>query len=147
MSQKARHHLKPAHNPLANPLMDPALELKELSKQEFGRRLMKLILDRGWNQSDLARAAHLGRDAISTYVRGRSFPEPRSLKALADALSVSTEALLPNSVTMAMDADTAPMLEIKQAAGHPEKVFLRVNRMVSLQQAAEIFNIINRGEH
>lgn len=147
MSQKARHHLSPAQSPLANPLMDPALELKELSKQEFGRRLMKLILDRGWNQSDLARAAKLGRDAVSTYVRGRSFPEPRSLKRLADALGVSPEALLPNSVTMAMDADTAPMLEIKQAAGHPEKVFLRVNRMVSLQQAAEIFNIINKGEH
>lgn len=138
MSQKARHHLAPSPT--------PELEPKELGKQEFGRRLMKLMLDRGWNQSELARRAHLGRDAVSTYVRGRSFPEPRSLKALADALSVTTEDLLPNSVTMAMDADTAPMLEIKQAAGHPEKVFIRINRMVSLEQAAAIFNVIKNGE-
>lgn len=122
------------------------LEPRELGKQEFGRRLMKFMLDRGWNQSDLARNANLGRDAISTYVRGRSFPEPKSLRALADALGKSTEELLPNSVTMAMDADTAPMLEIKQAAGHPDRVFIRINRMVTLQQAAEIFNVINRGE-
>lgn len=121
------------------------MEPKELGKLEFGRRLMKLMLDRGWNQSDLARAAGLGRDAISTYVRGRSFPEPRSLRSLADALGVTTDELLPNSVTLAMDADTSPMLEIKQAAGHPDRVFIRINRMVSLQQAAEIFNII-KGE-
>lgn len=118
---------------------------KELTKLEFGRRLNKLMLDRGWNQSDLARAAGLGRDAISTYVRGRSFPEPKSLRKLADAMSLTTEDLLPNTVAAAMDADTAPMLEIKQAAGHPEHVWIRVNRMVTFDQAAQIFNII-RGE-
>lgn len=134
MSQKVRHHLAPSS--------DPALEPKELGKLEFGRRLMQLMLDKGWNQSDLARAAGLGRDAISTYVRGRSFPEPRSLRSLADALGTNTETLLPNSVVMAIDADTAPMLEIKQAAGHPDRVFIRVNRMVTLEQAAAIFNII-----
>jgi transcriptional regulator with XRE-family HTH domain len=137
MSQKARHHLAPSAS--------PALEPKELGKLEFGRRLMQLTLEKGWNQSDLARAAGLGRDAISTYVRGRSFPEPRSLKRIADALGLSTEQLLPNIVAMAMDADTSPMLEIKQAAGHPDKVFLRINQMVSLQQAAAIFNIIKEG--
>lgn len=139
MAQKARHHLAPVQNGLEG------LEPKELSKLEFGRRLNKLMLDRGWNQSDLARAAGLGRDAVSTYVRGRSFPEPKSLRKLAEALGAKTEDLLPNTVALAMDAYTAPMLEIKQAAGHPDRVWLRVNRMVTLEQAAAIFNII-RGE-
>lgn len=134
MSQKPRHHLPPA--------VEPQFEPKELGKLEFGRRLMQLMLDKGWNQSDLARAAGLGRDAVSTYVRGRSFPEPRSLRALADALGIAPGDLLPNSVAMAIDADTAPTLEIKQAAGHPDRVFIRINRMVSLEQAAAIFNII-----
>lgn len=134
MSQKARHHLPPgARN---------APEPKELGKLEFGRRLMELMLDRGWTQSELARRAGIGRDAVSTYVRGRSFPEPRNLRGLADALGVSAGDLLPDTVMAAMDADAAPMLEIKQAAGHPDRVFIRVNRMVTLDQAAAIFNII-----
>lgn len=33
-------------------------------------------------------------------------------------------------------------IEIKQAAGHPDRVFIRINRMVTLEQAAAIFNII-----
>lgn len=140
MAQKARHHLAPVTGGLAG------MEPKELSKQEFGRRLNKLMLDRGWNQSDLARAAGLGRDAISTYIRGRSFPEPKSLRKLADSLGAKTEDLLPNTVAAAMDADTAPMLEIKQAAGHPDHVWVRVNRLVTLEQAARIFDIIREGD-
>lgn len=136
MSQNARHHLAPATTPASD------LEPKELSRLEFGRRLSKLMLDRGWNQSELARRAGLGRDAISTYVRGRSLPEPKSLKALSDALSISTDALFPNSVMMAMDADTSPRMEIKEAAGHPGMAFIRVNRMLSIPTIAKIFSLI-----
>lgn len=138
MSQKPRHHLPPS--------ADTPTEPKELAKLEFGRRLAALMLDRGWSQSDLARAANLGRDAISTYVRGRSFPEPKSLRALAEALGIPAGELLPNTVMSAIEADTAPMLEIKQAAGHPDRVFIRVNRMVTLDQAAAIFNIIKESK-
>lgn len=140
MAQKVRHHLAPVKSGLAG------MEPKELSKLEFSRRLNKLMLDKGWNQSDLARAAGVGRDAISTYIRGRSFPEPKSLRKLADALDAKTEDLLPNTVAAALDADTSPMLEIKQAAGHPEQVWIRVNRMVTFDQAARIFEIIKESE-
>lgn len=135
MAKNTRRHLPPT------PHVD-AQAPAEVSKQEFGRRLAQHLLDRGWNQSDLARAAGLGRDAISTYVRGRSFPEPRSLKAIADALSVDPVELLPNELSAAMRADAAPMLEIKQAAGHPDHVYIRVSRMVTLDQAAKIFEIL-----
>jgi transcriptional regulator with XRE-family HTH domain len=134
MAKNTRRHLPPSDMTPDSPA--------EIGKLEFGRRLSKHIIDRGWNQSDLARAAGLGRDAISTYVRGRSFPEPRSLKALADALRVEPTALLPNEIALALKSDTAPMLEIKQAAGHPDYVYLRINRMVSLDQAAQIFSIL-----
>lgn len=134
MSRSPRRHLTPSSDTSESPA--------EITKIEFGRRLQQLHIDRGWNQSDLARAAGLGRDAISTYINGRSFPEPKSLRALADALQVSPEELLPNSIAMAMKQDPSPVLEIKQTAGHPDKVYLRVNRIVTLDQAAKIFTIL-----
>lgn len=134
MAKSTRRHLPPTEIPSDSPA--------EITKLEFGRRLAAKLLEVGWNQSDLARAAGLGRDAISTYVRGRSFPEPKSLKAIAEALRMQPQELLPNEVALAMRSDTAPMLEIKQAAGYPDRVYLRVNRLVSLEQAAQIFQIL-----
>lgn len=135
MAKNVRHHLEPA--------IDTAdMAPRELTKQEFGRRLMALMLSKGWNQSELARASGLGRDAVSTYIRGVSFPEPKNLHKLAKALDMEASALLPNAVVRAMDSDSAPMLEIRQAAGHPDKVWVRVNRMVSFDIAARIFDVL-----
>lgn len=135
MSNNARHHLKPS--------IDTAdMTPKALTKQEFGRRLLALLLDKGWNQSDLARKAGIGRDAVSTYIRGRSFPDPKNLRKLADALGTEMETVLPNATAKAMASDDAPMLEIKQASGHPDKVWMRVNRMVTMEQAGKIFVVL-----
>lgn len=136
MARNAKHHLPPASVDTAD--MTP----RGLTKQEFGRRLQALQLDKGWNQSELARACGLGRDAISTYIRGISYPEPKNLRKLAEALGVTTEQLLPNAAIRALDPDTAPMLEIKQAANHPDKVWLRVNRTVTFEQASQIIQLL-----
>jgi transcriptional regulator with XRE-family HTH domain len=114
----------------------------ELSKIEFGRRLQQLMLRKEWNQSDVARKADLGRDAISMYIRGKSFPEPKNLAKLARAFGMTAAELLPNAEIRAIDADQLPMLEIKQAANHPDKVMLRINRMVNMTQAAAIVAIL-----
>lgn len=99
------------------------------------------MLDRGWNQSELARRSGLGRDSVSTYIRGQVLPEPKNLKALADALGIQAHDLLPQSAMSAIEAET-PALEIRQAHGHTDKVFLRINQLVSIDQAARIFSII-----
>lgn len=136
--RKTRHHLPPS--PLSE--MDPVGGAPQaLTKQEFGRRLHALLLDKGWNQSELARRANLGRDAISTYVRGRSFPEPTSLKRIAVALGVEPTELLPNSFESAVDRDT-PAIEIREAAGHPGMSWLRVNRRVTTRQALRVLEIL-----
>jgi transcriptional regulator with XRE-family HTH domain len=122
--------------------IDPARgEPRALTKQEFGRRLQAVLLDKGWNQSELARRAHLGRDAISTYVRGRSFPEPASLRRIADAFGMDPAELLPNSLEAAIERDT-PSLEIKEAVGHPGLAWLRVNRRVTVLQALQVMQIL-----
>jgi transcriptional regulator with XRE-family HTH domain len=118
---------------------------KALTKQEFGRRLQALMRERNWNQSDLARAAGMGRDAVSTYVRGRSLPEPKSLKKLSDAFGMEPQQLLPNTAMAAMDQEF-PALEVKQAVGHPDKCWLRINQMVSTKQAMRVMQILHESE-
>jgi hypothetical protein len=62
--------------------LDKATELtdhapREAVRREFARRLQKAIVEKGWNQSEMARqsALHMpdktfGRDLISGYLRG-----------------------------------------------------------------------------
>lgn len=134
MSRQARHNLPPTED-------TSALGSRALTKDEFGRRLSALMMDKGWNQSDLARVAGLGRDSISTYVRGLTFPEPKNLRKLADALGTTPHDLLPNAVLNAIEKET-PALEIRQAHGHTDRVFIRINQLVTLEQAAKIFEIL-----
>ena len=134
MSRQARHSLPPS------PQIE-GLGSRALTKEEFGRRLAAMMMDKGWNQSDLARAAGLGRDSISTYVRGQTFPEPKNLRKLADALGTTTHELLPNAALNAIESET-PALEIRQAHGHADRVFIRINQLVTLEQAARIFEIL-----
>jgi transcriptional regulator with XRE-family HTH domain len=100
-----------------------------------------MMMDKGWNQSDLARSSGLGRDSISTYIRGQTFPEPKNLRKLADSLGTTTHELLPNSTLSAIESET-PALEIRQAHGHLDRVFIRINQLVTLEQAARIFEIL-----
>lgn len=140
--RQTRHHLPPS---LTQELDPTHGEPRALTKQEFGRRLHALLLEKGWNQSELARRAELGRDAISTYVRGRSFPEPTSLKRIADALGTTPTDLLPNAFESAMDRDL-PAIEIREASGHPGMSWLRVNRKVTTQQALRVLQILAEKE-
>ena len=112
-----------------------------MTKQEFGRKLHAILLERGWNQSEMARRAGIGRDAISTYVRGRSLPEPATLKRMAEALGMEPTELLPNAFEAAVD-NGLPALEIREAVGHPGKAWIRVNQRVSTQQAIRIMQIL-----
>lgn len=59
-----------------------------VERMEFAKKLINLMRDKDLNQSDLARKAGLTRDAVSTYVRARSMPEPINLAKLAKALDV-----------------------------------------------------------
>lgn len=110
------------------------------AKQDFGRRLLALIRDRNWNQAELARAAGLGRDSISTYIKGTVYPDPKNLKKIADALGTTPQALMPDGVP----STDLPILEIRQSSTEPDKVHIRVNRLVTVEQASKIFSILNQ---
>lgn len=59
-----------------------------IERMEFTKKLVALMRDKNLNQTDLAKKAGLTRDAVSTYCRARSMPEPSNLAKLAKALGV-----------------------------------------------------------
>ena len=137
MARKTRSAMEPAIVEPSEGLLTP----RALTRQEFGRRLFKLLNDRGLTQSELARQAGIGRDSISTYVNAITFPTPKNLRAMAEVLGVEPQELMPNEIMSAFDNEH-PALELKQAAGHPDKAWLRVNRMMSFSTAARIVDLI-----
>ena len=134
----------PAHiSTRTNPSGSVDLTQRVLSKQEFGKRLFSLMLEKGMNQSDLARSSGLGRDSISTYVRGRSVPTPQNLVRLAESLGVSSIDLYPN-----YDANAAaieePVFQIKQINDGSGIMWLNVNMKIDGEKAVELMQILNR---
>lgn len=79
----------------------------EREKKAFAALLKKLRLDKGWKQSELARAAskhlpdgtEMGRNMISSYEAARSIPEEQNLRAIEKALVVPHGILLRDHST------------------------------------------------
>lgn len=136
MAKSSRTHLPPGKTS-RSPLVP-----KHLAKDEFARRLYKLMIDKGWRQADLARHAGLPRNAISVYLRGASLPNPESTKALAKAFDMDPAVLLPNYTESAIERDN-PELDFRVSPGDPKKAWLRINRLVSTSLAIKILALIS----
>lgn len=135
MARKVRTHVIAPDSPTSG------LAPKHLTKQEFAKRIYNLMMVRGWNQSELARQAGLNRDAISTYMNGRALPTPPKLKALANALNVGPDELLPNHTESAIDQDM-PAFEMRVSTSSSDQAWLRVNRLVSVVTAVKIAELL-----
>jgi transcriptional regulator with XRE-family HTH domain len=118
-------------------------------KAAFGRRLQELLNERGWSQSDLMRRTKavdpanegLKRDAISTYINGRSFPTERSMSLLSKGLNVSPSLLATGSDSAA--SQSREFAEFVISEGSPGKVAIRVDRIVSMETARDILNLLD----
>lgn len=122
----------------------------EAIKAEFGRVLQKKMVEKVWNQSDLAREAakhmpnkQLHRDNISQYVRGLTLPGPTRLKALAKALGCQPQDLLPIRTTETID-QKAPPLDVRSLGDG--RSWLRVNQAVSDKTALKIMQLLNEDD-
>lgn len=137
-------------NPPAETPIPPTVDLKA---QEFARNLWRAMRAKGWSQSDLARRAFgttqdkrgytvaKGRDRISMYLRGKQLPDERNLMKIAKTVSMTPEALAPGLHAAAIDHER-PEIAINVAAGHPNKVHLVVNKIVTQEVAAKIFAML-----
>ena len=119
-----------------------------MSKKEFGRHLQRLLNDRNWSQADLAREVlavtgkRMGRDAVSTYINGRSFPTPASLNRLCRAFGIPREELLP-SVLVNTTKDQHLAFGMRVTSSQPGKAWVEVNRAMSFDTATEIARLLS----
>lgn len=67
---------------------------KETLKKKIGQRIVELRSQKGWNQSDLARACNKDRQAIEKLENGKVNPTMYSLLEIATALEVSLKELV-----------------------------------------------------
>ena len=137
MSRDARTHIVND----AAPLGDDVTTSRALSKEEFGRRLYKLMAAKGWRQAELARRAGIGRDSVSTYINGRSTPTQQNLDGLSRALGVPSNVLLPNHTASAIATDK-PEFEIRVSPGDPSKAWVKLDRLVSFDTATRIGELL-----
>ena len=119
---------------------------RRISNVQFGRRLYGLILERGWNQSELARQAGIPRDSVSTYIRGRSYPNADSLKRLADALRIPVAELDTRDPADGESTAKDPSFQITSSGAGNGYVWLRVNRQVRMTTATKIANLLLEDE-
>lgn len=120
---------------------------KEAQMREFARRLQKAMIAKGWNQSDLARAANMhmpdkrefGRHLINYYMRQRGLPSPVYLKALAGALDMEPTDLLPDHDHWQTRDMTG--IQLKTIDGTNE-AWLSFNQRIPLSKALQIMRLV-----
>lgn len=115
-----------------------ALNNREVVKSEFARRLYEAIVSRGWNQSEFARHSGLNRDAVSTYVRGKSVPSPLNLEKMASVLGMRPEELMPNYYEAA-HAKADSQMELRDVPNEEGYMWLKLNLRLPKKVAIEIF--------
>lgn len=128
-------------------------EQNSVARREFSKRLRSMMVEAGFNQSDLARAAskhlpkgkEMGRDSVSGYVRGRSIPTPVFLNAIAQSLRCKPEDLIPE-LMMAADSYNESKYSLNAVAGDPRMVWLKINNAVPVEAALKILEIMQSVE-
>ncbi len=123
---------------------DDALSAREMAKAEFAKRLYGEIAKRGWTQSEFARFCGLARDAVSTYVRGRSLPSDAALQAMARVLEIPATQLLPISRAPAQVAldEAGYFVELRDLPHDPGFVILKLNKRIPRKLAKQVVKLI-----
>jgi len=112
---------------------------------------------RGWSASDLARRiwgevttrngkkAARNRAIISAILLKRSWPNPRTLKVIADALGMTVEELTRGSAAAARARPArAEREELFSLTAHDDqRAFLRVNMLLPMDVAKKVLDLIS----
>lgn len=134
------------HRPTPKPI-DVKYMTREASRDVFSQKLQAAMDAKGWNQSDLARAATVAlggegviqRDNISKYINGKAIPSSPKLHAISTALGVTKDELIPGVSVMQPTVRNAPIGVDDLGDG---KAWLRVNQPVSWDVALKILDML-----
>lgn len=125
---------------------------KKPVRTAFSARLHRMMLSKGWNQSELARRAGISRANVSGYAQGRVIPNPETVKALAQAFGVEPGDLFKDSdlgigavaAPSALSANVPFTLAIDPV--RPDTAFINISRRVSVATALKIAELLT-GDH
>lgn len=117
----------------------------------FARRLQKAMLQKGYSQSDLAREAtkhmpeghEVRRDAVSKYISAKFFPDLVKRQALAKALGVDPDELIPPTNAIPSTGNMASLTNIRDMGDGT--VWLRINEQVPWPTALKVLDML-KGE-
>ena len=121
---------------------------------EFAKRLRQLMEQRELTQSDLAakiwdryvntEGKHVarGRDRISVWIRGKSFPDNANLEKLAKALHVKVSDLAPTTLVKAAHHGVADWSVTRPHEADDGRVFIQLALFVSAEAAHKIQGVL-----
>jgi len=78
---------------------------------DIGKKINTLRKEKGWSQTDLAKAIDASRDIIGKYERGENSPSIEMAVKLSDALNVSVDYLLGKERFAKYDKETVQRLQ------------------------------------
>ena len=85
---------------------------------------------KGFSQAELADKSQVNNKSLSRYELGSSIPPADALKNIADALGVSSDALLNDDIVAVKDKDLLQKFEVIQEMNEEDKII--VNRFLDL---------------
>lgn len=113
----------------------------------YAQNLQRILADRGLQQSEVAAASGLARDAFGRYFHGKTKPPPKKLIAIAAALGVKPSEIDPDGI--AFDSSEIggdlrqPAFEISPSVSGKSGFYsLRVNVELPKNVALQIANLI-----
>ena len=131
--------------------------VERMELEGFAKRLHRAMLKKQLSQSDLARQiwgtvtdnrgyeVAKNRDRISVWLRGQATPDPQNLTKCAEVLGLKVEELAPDLTASAVERQN-PEVQMTAMGGHSDKVYLRINKLVSMAVAAKIVAMIAEAE-
>lgn len=109
---------------------------KESVRVDFAGKLQKLIADKGWRGSELARRANLTRQSVSEYLRAEAYPSKAGLDRIAAALGVSADDLALRSPELVECPSVVAM------TSSPRTMLLKIERIVSIETGRNILALL-----
>lgn len=112
----------------------------QLRAKAVAERLRVLILEKGWNQSELARRSGMRPSNVSNYLRGSNVPNPKQLAKLAEALGTSPGEIL--NAGGVLEAPKSRALSVSQVGEREGHLRLQVDQVVPAEVATQVIGLL-----
>ncbi|MEP6827960.1 MAG: helix-turn-helix domain-containing protein [Aestuariivirga sp.] len=125
---------------------------REAAALDFAQRLQTRMIDKGMTQSDLMRATNkllpvghsMSRDSVSKYLRGRNIPNPIYITAIARALGMKPDDLLPSRGPLTREGSSDALAPFKMTEQGDGNVWVSINMAVPWGTALKLMELVKK---